>query len=279
MLSRGSSSAQNDAPPNSAASSMFRGILGGYGPSVVDLESKIKDLSNEVSVLQDELESKIAENESLVIDCSDMRRQNREVEQKLESFRIELENCVRAKESAIDEMERFKRDKVDLSTRLEGYEIQIDGLRRDSVLQTEQTRKLQSANESIQISLDQEISLRKSCELELRELKTAMMEAESKLTCLSRDLFGSDAEKQRLAAELFSERTKQESLNLRIDALEDELSIASIPRTSPVIGRDDTSSLPACNDQPGACCHRSEYFLSRLKTVEEALRMSTNRRV
>jgi chromosome segregation ATPase len=279
MLSRASSNLQNEAGSNSATSSgLFRGLLGGYGNSSAETDGRIKEMSNQLSVLQDELESKITENETLVIESSELKRTKRELEIRLESLENQLRSSNDAAKSAIDEMERLRRDKNNLSTKLEGNEIQIDSLRRDLALQIELCRKLQVTNDSLQTQVDQETEARKQAENALRETKTSLIESDSKLSCLSKDLESNEAEKQKLLRELLNEKAKQESLNLRIDQLEDELSVMSIRRRPTVVPPNEDMSIPPCGDNMVPCCYRSEYYLSRLKTAEEALRMTKNGR-
>jgi chromosome segregation ATPase len=116
MLSRASSTNQNESGVTTANSSgLFRGLLGGYGSSSVETESRLKELLSQISVLQEELESKINENESLVIESSELKREKRELDARLDSLQGQLRTSCEAAQSALDETERMRRDKNNLS--------------------------------------------------------------------------------------------------------------------------------------------------------------------
>ena len=92
---------QTSEPPQSVSTSaagIFRGILGNVGTTVVGgggqsvsaLEAKIRNLIEELGVVQEELESKITENEHLVMDNCETRREKREAEAALEGMQSEM---------------------------------------------------------------------------------------------------------------------------------------------------------------------------------------------
>jgi chromosome segregation ATPase len=273
MLSRGHSTLAGANPSAPSTTGIFSGLLG--SASSAALEQRIRDLSQELTILQEELESKINENERLVIESSDVKRVRWELEQKVELLETEVQAALNQKRAAVDDLERMRREKIDVVTKVEAHEINLDGLRRELVLKSEHVRKLTSANEALQLQFEQ-VSLQ-CAELsnELNESKTVVLQTNSKLDCLKRDYDDSESEKLRLSSELFSERAKQESLNLRIDQLEDEIAILATHK--PIHGRvtsDGSSSAtipPGCEDAL-PCCPRAEYFLAKLKTADEAIR-------
>lgn len=271
----------------SAASGIFRGLLSNVGTSVSGvntsasisaLEHKIKQLSDELHVLQDELESKIQENEHLVMDICETKREKREAEMKLADMRTEMDRLVDADTSMRAELDKILCEKNQIVEKLESSEIKIDGFRREVELQNEILLKFRTQNESLDSRLSIEASAKVCLELEVRDLKTNLVVTESKLDQCSRQLAESITERNDLQAKLLNEEAASAALKLRVAELEEESSIATLSVASGVSTPTENDSIPRCDiGNPLPCCYRSEYFRDKYKNTEIALRATTAR--
>lgn len=270
-------------PSQAESSSGSGGILRGFLSSVApvsganyNFEQKVQQLSNEIGVLQEELESKINENERLVMESSDIKREKSNVEFKLEKAEVDLERALNERRCALDDTERMKRDKAEFTMKIGDFEVQVDSLRREVVLLNETIRRLQTNGDHLQSQLLNEQTLNCKLDESLKEAKKSLVQLESRLSQSLKDLTNSESDRSRLQAELMNEKVKEESVRLRISQLEEELSIAAMHRSGgPEFSykKSDNAVVPACYDEPVACCYRSEFFQSKLKTAEEALRL------
>lgn len=275
MIPRGT---PNQPESSSGSGGIFRGFLSSVTPASVSntLEQKVQQLSNEVAVLQEELESKINENERLVMESSDIKRDKRNVETKLEKAEADLERAINERRCAMDDTERMKRDKSEFTLKIGEYEVQVDSLRREVVLLNETIKRLQTNGEYLQSQFQNEQALNSKLDEGLKEAKTSLVQLESRFGQSLKDLTNSESDRARLQAELINEKAKEESLRLRISQLEEELSISAMHRPGgPEFSHKkcDLEMIPSCTDEPVACCYRSEFFQSKLRTAEEALRL------
>ena len=257
---------------------MFRGLLGSVGSSVggggsssvATLEAKVRQLTADMAVLQEELESKIVENEQLVMDNCECKRERRDAEQRADDMVSEMARLRESDSVMRAQVEKISQEKSVLVERLETSDIKMDALNREIQLQAESVHKLKGSVDSLTHQLDEVSSNKAFIELELREVKSALTVAESKLAHTIGQFTQSDTERASLQSELSTVKAKNESLNLRITQLEEELCVASI-QAGPVLAEDDDESsgdLPKCGGDPQPCCYRSEYFRDKWRNSE-----------
>jgi hypothetical protein len=270
------------------AGGIFRGILNNVGSTVVggmssgasnQWEHKVAELSNEVGVLQEELESKIAENERLVIEGSDLRRDIRELTTKCSSLEKSLVSGNQERAEMEAKLVKAKSEIDKLRVLNETGEITIDSLRRDSELQNEQLAKYRSLYENVSSQLSELVSKNSLHESELRELRSSAAISESLLDQLRSELSVCERERNELQQYLSAEKAQNQSLSLRVQELEDEISVsmatssvAHLPPPSPsnrVLS--PSAGMEPCG--PGdACCYRSEYYQTKCKNLQLAIK-------
>jgi len=274
----------------STASGIFRGLLTNVGSTVVgginqgthnQMESKIEELMREIGVLQEELESKIAENERLVIEGSEIRREQRELEAKFSSIEKSLVEGNQERSQIESKMVKLQSEKDKLNVLNETNEITIDSLRRDIELQSEQLAKYRSLYENVSSQLSEHVAKNSLLESELRELRSNASISESLLDQLRSELSSTERERSEIQQALSAEKIQNQSLTLQVKQLEDEISIsiataqvAHHPPPSPT-SRLSPRMLPAegCRGGGEPCCYRSEYYVNRCKNLEHALKL------
>jgi chromosome segregation ATPase len=245
--------------------------VGGSSQSAAAQEARISQLTQDLAVLQEELESKILENERLVMESCEVRRAKREVELKVEEIETEIAQARESASLARSEMAKIEGEKKDLSSRIESYEIQIDELRREIMLQQEASKRTHSLTELLEARLAHMTSHSADVEADLRQTKSNMAAMEARLAQTQRSLEISESERMRNSHEVIHERAKAESLAVRVAQLEEELSIASM-QTSVSATPFVDDSVPACGGDPVPCCYRSEYFRDKFKGCKSDLR-------
>ena len=272
----------------STASGLFRGLLSNVGSTVANgmgtgnpsqLEQKLTELSNEVTVLQEELESKIMENERLVIEGSELRRELREFSTKCSSFEKSLVEGNQERADMEAKLVKAKSEIDKLRVLNETSEITIDSLRRDSELQNEQLAKYRSLYENVSSQLSELVAKSSLHDSELRELRSSAAISESLLDQLRSELSVCERERHELQQYLTAEKTQNQSLSLRVQELEDEISIsvataqvAHFPPPSPTnrVLSPSAGLEPCCPGDP--CCYRSEYYQLKCKNLQLAVK-------
>ena len=272
----------------STASGIFRGLLNNVSGSIVGLnpsqtnpvyEARIKSLEEQLSVLQEELESKILENERLVMDCCETRREQRDAELRVKEASSEIESGRIQLEKFRGDFTKLEREKSALAERVESGEITIDGLRREIQLQGESSLKTRGVMEGLNQRVS-ELSL-KVCELESekRDHSHSLSIAESRISFLTQKLEESASARSQLAQELAKERSRGEAMSIKVAQLEEDISVVSLQSTtaasSPGEELDEDSLVyPSCKGDvlPRPCCYRAEHYLSQFRTSEMALK-------
>lgn len=274
MFSRGPPDLTDSSVPSaSSASGLFRGLLSnvsntvsGGSASTSALEARVAQLTEDICVLQEELESKIVENERLVMEGSEVRRSKREVEMKVEEIESEIVQAKLEAASATSEKARVDTEKKELVSQIESFEIQVDGLKREVLLQQEATRRNQALTELLEARLAHMTTHSADVEAELRQVKSNLQTMESRASQTQRSLELSEAERQRSSQALLEEKSVSHSHALRVTQLEEELSIASLQTSGSVTPFANDSVLPCAGD-PTPCCYRSEYFRDKYRAA------------
>jgi regulator of replication initiation timing len=277
---------------NSTAGGIFRGLLTNVSSSVVggigqsgnqQLEQKIEELMREIAVLQEELESKISENERLVIEGSEVRREKRELEVKCSSLEKSLVEGNRERSDMESKMVKLKSEKDKMHVINETNEITIDSLRRDMELQNEQLGKYRSLYENLSSQLSELTARNSLLESESREYKSNASISESLLDQLRSELSESERSRTELEHAFSEEKILNQSLSLQVKQLEDEISIsiatsqvAHHPPPSPSSRFSPRTVPEGCRGGGDPCCYRSEYYITRCKNLEHALKTVKN---
>lgn len=272
---------ENAVPESAQASSgsttgIFRSFLnnvgtsvagGGSAPSVSSLENRIKKLSEEVCVLQEELESKILENERLVIESSDVKREMREIEDRCNLREKEVSEAGWKLTDLMSQLDQVLRQNSVLSQQKETDDIKVDSLRREVELGRELVTQVRESNSNLSRKLEQaEAELRLTAQ-DLRELRAAFAGSQSKADQYQRQASESEMRSNQLMEEMFQQKTLLASQELRMKQLEDELAVRIA--TSSQARQERLASATPCHDDP--CCYRSEHFQARCRTLEASI--------
>jgi len=263
---------------------LFRGIFNNVSGSIVGgtnfqgtriLEERIKSLEDNLNILQDELESKIIENERLVMDCSEARREKRAAELRLEEAGDEVKSGRAQVEKYKSDFGRLERENSSLVAKLESSEITVDGLKRELQLQSEASVKTRSVAEALSQRVSELTAMHASLGKENGDLRSLLVSADSRAQASLKKLEESQAEHSHVVQCLAKERSRGETLGLRISQLEEDLSVMSLQSTgasSPAGELEDNNMLPSCGGDifPKPCCYRSEHFLSLFRTADLA---------
>jgi chromosome segregation ATPase len=272
----------------STAGGLFRGLLTNVGSTVVggisqgnthQLELRIEELMREIGILQEELESKISENERLVIEGSEVRREKRDIGTKCSSLEKSLVEGNRERSDMESKMVKLQAEKDKLHLLSETNEITIDSLRRDIELQNEQLGKYRSLYENVSSQLSDLVARNSLLQSEVREYKSNASMSESLLDQLRSEYSNSERERTELQFALSAEKVQNQSLALQVKQLEDEISIsiataqvAHHPPPSPTSRLSPRMVPEGCRGGGEPCCYRSEYYMTRCKNLEHALK-------
>lgn len=269
----------------SITSGIIRGILSNVGGSLVGgsqlrgesvFEERLSTLQETVAVLQEELESKILENERLVMDCSETRRVCRDAESRLEEALSERKSTSVQLEKFRSDIVKLENDKSCLVEKVESCEITVDGLQREIQLQGESSIKMRGVTEGLNQRISEFSCAVTRLEGENRDLKSLLNLSESKLGWTIKRLEEAEAQRRSLEQDLVKERSTGDSLSSRIARLEEDLSVALLHTTSgrPSDNEIDENALPSCNGDllPKPCCYRAEHYLSLFRTADLAVR-------
>lgn len=222
----------------------------------------------DLQILQEELESKIAENEHLVISTSELLRDKRELENLCSSVQTEKEK-LQAKVAALaEQLELAQKSTHSLQNEKAKNEIVIDALKRE----------IELCNQKNCVLLETETLLAKS-ETTITDLKSQIdhfqshvirLEAQCEQTNAQMLKFQSHSEL--LERSLVAEKSEAQARQFRIDQLVEQIAILQAA-TSRNSGEKNAAQFPPCN--PGIpCCYRAEYYQTRSSNFEAVLRQN-----
>ena len=270
------------ASMSSTASGIFRGLLGTVGSSAPGshtpmtsnpaLEQRMRELEQELSVLQEELESKITENERLVIECCELKRDKRDIEGKYSNLETTLVQCNRERESMFIRLEKVCTENLELVNLRDSQEIRIDSLTREIELQNENVSKYKSLSDQSVAQISGLLSNKETLESDLRETRNTLSITESMFDQFKSEFSTSSKQCTELQNSLSYERAINKSLSLRIQQLEEDISISVAVIPVPEVQLPTADSIPKCEGEYSPCCHRAEYYQSRCHNLEYSLK-------
>ena len=249
---------------SSTSSGMFRSFLNNVGTVVgtsntvgLSLDHRVRALTEEVGVLQEELESKILENERLVMGSSEIRRALQISEDKCQSMEIEVSGYADRFSNLSSELELALRSTNQLCVEKEKSDILLDGYKRELELNAERIHLLVESNKDLK-NKDNEL---KASLTQISEISSKLSLAESRCEQFYSKLKIEQSQMNLIQTQLTNEQALTKSLNVRIEQLEEQLAIVAVSESFEEV-------IP-CNNDP--CCYKSEYYQGRCKNLEAAL--------
>lgn len=200
----------------------------------------------ETEILREELERKIAENERLVIDSSETKKD-------LEAVREQLGNQAREWEGVREAMERIKRDNSENLDKLREFEIikqNYENLKNENFNLRENFQKIQNEKSS----LDDRLNI---LVVDVREHR----EREESVRREFEEFRGINFEKLKNYETISNENRKLTEI---VQKLKEEIFLLT---PGPVLPPSPALSVAPC-DGVDPCCYRSEWLVKRLRENE-----------
>ncbi len=277
---------------STSASGIFRGLLGNVGshvlgpsegPNTEVLEEHVYKLEQENNVLREELESKISENEQLVMDSCDMKRVLCELESQLRSLSNLHSRCESEAARREQTIQRMTEESVTLRGKLERRDLDADKLRRDFELQSDSHSRLRTEATELRMRLDSVAAIKADLESQVSQLSGKTIQLEAIVDQLRGELKHASTESSWLQHKLESETVSKKSLHLQVEKLEDEMKLLAALQSSSGGGGSSSISLPPSliPSEPSvsaycgtrACCERAQYYRDQCRNMEHSLRL------
>ena len=208
-------------------------------------------------ILQEELESKIAENERLVMDSCELEREKKRILAKVESMETEISQFGDKIFQLTQQVELAKKAQEQMGADKQRAEIRADSLARELELNSEQVTQLISENLEL-----------KDKESELNVLRTDFTKLHNKLVLAESKAKHSESELIRIEKKSNSEKAVAHANSVRIDQLLEQVAIyrAATVTDSP------SPNLTSCTAAPCSGCARAEYYQARCRNLEAAFK-------